>query len=110
MPRAIQRVAGGLLRISEDGVIKLFGFNARALDCLFGSNRAEFLRSEVLQLAAVSPEWRACAADDRNVTWLEHGSSEDQSVYAVGSGLGQSRTKAFNRRGRRDFAEDAEKT
>ena len=34
--------------------------------------RAEFLRRKVFQLAAITSERRACAANDRNVTWLEH--------------------------------------
>src|SRR5207253_4245250 len=72
MTGTVQCVAGSLLRIAENGVIEFFRLDARALDRLLGGNRAEFLRRKVFQLAAITSERRACAANDRNVTWLEH--------------------------------------
>ena len=43
-------------------MIEFFFSNAGALDGTFGRNRAEFLGSEVFQLAAIAPEGCARAA------------------------------------------------
>ena len=51
MASAVERIARSLLRIAENGVIKFFCLDARALDRLFSGNRTEFLRRKVFQFA-----------------------------------------------------------
>src|SRR5438105_1379598 len=70
MPRTVQRISRSLLRVSKYSVIKLPRIQSRTFNRTLPRNRAEFLRSEVLQLSAIATEGGSRAADNRNITWF----------------------------------------
>jgi hypothetical protein len=70
--RSIECVSGSLLRVAEDGVVEIFGINSSAFYGSAGGDRSQFLRREILQLAAIPAKGRACPTDDGDVSWLEH--------------------------------------
>src|SRR5205085_5795362 len=72
---AVQRVTRRLLRVAEDAVVEFLGGNAGALDRRFARNRAELLRGEVAQFAAIAAHGRARARDDRYFLRLQHDST-----------------------------------
>ena len=72
MARAVEGVAGSLLRVAEHDVVELLGIDSRALDRALSRDCAQFLRGEIFQFAAVAPHGRTRAADDRNVTGFQH--------------------------------------
>jgi hypothetical protein len=47
VPRAIQGIAGSLLRISEHGMIEFLGIDPRALDRTFAGDSAQLLRRKI---------------------------------------------------------------
>ena len=68
MARAIERIAGGLLRISEDGMIEVLGGDSGTLDGSFRSDGSEFLGRIVFDFSAVTSKGRTRPADDGNVS------------------------------------------
>ena len=73
MPRPIERVARGLLRVAEHDVIKLLRINGRAVTSRscnrrLPRNRAQFLRRIVFDFSAIAPKGRARPADDGDVS------------------------------------------
>src|SRR6478736_6217615 len=72
MPRAIERVARGLLRVAEDGVVKLFGIDAGTPDCFLAGDGGQVHGGKVAQFAAIAAHGRARAAYDCNVCSLCH--------------------------------------
>src|ERR1700682_3355412 len=73
MPRAIQSVAGSLLRVAKHCMIKFFGIDPSPLDRALGRDCSQLLRGKVLQLAAIAAEGRASPADDGNISRFQHG-------------------------------------
>ena len=112
VPRAVQSVAGSLLRIAKDDVLEFFWIDSSAIHCTFSRNSAQFLRSEIFQLAAITSEWRACAADDCNVTWFQHGYRKQISLRGLRRvrPVEHVRKKLLIAGVRSGFAEIAEKT
>ena len=70
---AVERVPRGLLRIAENRVVEFLGLKAGTFDDLFGGDGTQLHRSEVLELAAIAAHRRACAADNRDIAWFQHG-------------------------------------
>ena len=72
MPRAVERIARGLLRITEHGVIELLGIEPSPVDGALRRDRTEFLSRKIAQLAAVTPHGRPRTAHNGNVPWFQH--------------------------------------
>jgi hypothetical protein len=72
MPRAIQSVARSLLRVAKHSVIEFFRVDSGALDRTFAGDRAQFLRREIFQLAAIAAKGRPRPTHNCNVTWFQH--------------------------------------
>src|SRR5258707_1263195 len=70
--RAIERVAGRLLRVAEHGMVKLTGINARAPNGFLAGNRSQFHSSKIFQLAAVAAHGRTRPTDNRDIGSLWH--------------------------------------
>ena len=68
MTRTVERISRGLLRVSKYSVIKLPRIQSRTFNRALPRNRAEFLRSEVLQLSAIATKGGSRAADNCNIT------------------------------------------
>ncbi len=72
MPRPIQRIARSLLRIAKHSMVKFLGIDPSPLHRTLGRNRAQLLRGEVLQLAAIAAKGRARPTHNRNITRFQH--------------------------------------
>ena len=72
MPRSIERVARGLLRVAEDDVIEVFGLDSRALNRCRRRDRTEFLRRIVFDFSAIAAKGRARPTDNGNVSGFQH--------------------------------------
>ena len=68
MTRTVERISRGLLRVSKYSVIKLPRIQSGTFNRALPRNRAEFLRSEVLQLSAIATKGGSRAADHCNIT------------------------------------------
>src|SRR5690242_14754490 len=72
MTSAIERVVGRLHRHAHHNMIELSRLNLRALHRALGGDRAQFLRTEVAQLAAITAHGRARTTHDCDITRFQH--------------------------------------
>ncbi len=70
MASAVERIAGGLLGIPKDSVVKLLGLHARAPNGLLAGHGSQLHGGKVAQFAAITAHGRARATDDRDIDSL----------------------------------------
>jgi hypothetical protein len=72
MPRPVQRIARGLLRVAEHSMVKFLRINPGPLDRSLGGNRAQLLRRKIFQLPAIAAKGRPRPTDDGDISRLQH--------------------------------------
>jgi hypothetical protein len=73
---AVKRVVRCLLRVANDDVIELRGFDLGAANGLGRGNGCEFLRREILELSAIARHGSTRASNDGDISFIGHGEPE----------------------------------